>query len=583
MAAVLLSLALFATACGGGASDDGGGSDETGAADTADESAEGDGAADESDVGADDAGGADETADGSDVVTAEDDTSGVQEGGTLRIALQTEAGSLNPTNDAFNAGPALLGLAIFDTLTVVDDDNNWHNNLSESWTPNEDFSSWEVTLRDDIVFSDGIQMNADAVIAGLTASLQDPLVGLVFRPAFGTRPVAEVLERVDDLTVRINLEGPNAQLPFYFSTQIGMIGSPEWLAAAEDNPDLDQTPIGAGPYMISERIQDQRTVLVRNPNYWGEPGNIDTFEFLPTPLGSARTDQLLAGDIDITHDTDAGSILALRDAGDDVQRVEDNSGEEFSLLLNAGSAPFDDIRVREAATLAFPKQQYLDFQVQGAALEADTQYSTETPWHVPGLEQADDDPAAAAPLIAAYCADVPDQCTDGRVNMTFQHDVSAENDDLAILVSDAWTELFNIEVVVVPNDQHIFDVFLGVYDVATWRIPAWPDPDIQSIFLSCDTIGAISINYARNCNDEREALISAQRETTDFDERYDLWSHIQENVRDSFQYILLTHTNWVVATGPNVGGLCDATTVDGVALPCQDRGIYRLPNLFLTN
>ena len=578
LVAAFLALALFATACGGDGSDDGGSASDSGSDDTVEQSNT-DGA--ESD--ASDEGGADDTADGSDVTSADDEVDSVQTGGTLRIALQTEAGSLNPTNDALNAGPQILARAIFDTLTVIDDDNNWHNNLSESWTPNEDFTSWEVTLRDGILFSDGGQLNADAVIATLTASLQDPLVGLVFRSAFGEGPVEETLERVDDLTVRINLDGPNAQLPFYFSTQIGMIGSPDWLAAAEDNPDLDQTPIGAGPYMIEERIQDQRTVLVRNPNYWSEPGLIDTFEFLPTPLGSARTDQLLSGDIDISHDTDAGSILALRDAGDDIQRVEDNSGEEFSLLLNAGSAPFDDIRVREAATLAFPKQQYLDFQVQGAALEADTQFSTETPWHVPGLEQIDDMPELAAPLIEAYCADVPDQCTDGRVNMSFQHDVSAENDDLAILVSDAWTDLFNVEVVVVPNDQHIFDVFLGVYDVATWRIPAWPDPDIQSIFLSCASISAISVNYSRNCNDEREALIQAQRATTDFDERYDLWAQIQENARDSFQYLILTHTNWVVATGLNVGGLCDATTPDGVALPCQDRGVYTLPNLFLTN
>lgn len=575
--AVLLALAVVATACSGEPSGTSAGVDPN-SGDTSEQS----GAEDTSDGTTDADAGADASADGSDAVSAED-VDAVQEGGTVRIALQTEAATLNPTKTALNAAPVLLATAIFDTLTVVDDDSQWHNNLTESWTPNDDFSSWDVVLRDGITFSDGLALDAEAVVNSLTRSVADPTVGLVFRPAFGDRPPEEIFQTIDELTFRVNLIGPNAQLPFFFSTQIGMIGSPAWLAAADDDASLDQLPVGAGAYMISERIQDQRTVLVRNPNYWREPGLIDTFELFPTPLGTARTAQLLGGDVDISHDTDSGSILALREEGDSITRIEDNSGEEFSFVMNAQSPPFNDIRVREAATLAAPKQAYFDFQIQDSALEADSQYSNETPWHVPDLEQIDDMPELAAPLIAAYCADVPDQCTDGRVDMTFQHDVSAENADLAILVSDAWSEFFNVEVVVVPNDELIFSVFLGSYDVSTWRIPAWPDPDIQSIFLSCSTIGAISVNYSRNCSPERDALIDAQRATADFDERYDIWAEIQRDVRDSFQYIFLTHTNWVVAANDNIGGLCDATTPDGVALPCQDRGIYRLTNLFLTN
>ena len=575
--AIFIALAVLATACGGGDGDNDAGASgsDPETADTGDET--------ESDSESNETAGADETADGSDVASRDEETA-VQQGGTMRVALQTEANSLNPTTEPLNAAPVLLANAVFDTLTVVDDENQWHNYLTESWTPNDDFSAWEVTLRDGVLFSDGEQLDADAVVNSLSRAVEHPLVGLVFEPAFGDRDPEEIFQSIDELTFSVNLLGPNAQLPFFFSTQIGMIGSPLWLEAAEDDPELNQFPVGAGPYMISERIQDQRTVLVRNPNYWREPGIIDTFEFFPTPLGTARTDQLLGGDVDISHDTDSGSILALRDEGDDILRIEDNSGEEFSLLMNYSIAPFNDIRVREAATLAFPKQTYLDFQIEGAAQEADSQYSNETPWHVPDLVQVDDMPELAAPLIAAYCADVPEECTDGRVNIRFQHDVSNENADLAILLSDAWSDLFNVEVVVFPNDDHVTQVFIGNYDVATWRIPAWPDPDIQSIFLTCETAqGGITVNYSRNCNAERDALIVAQRRTTDFDERYEIWRQIQENVRDSFQYILLTHTNWVVGANLNVGGLCDATTPDGVALPCQDRGIYRLPNLFFTN
>ena len=202
---------------------------------------------------------------------------------------------------------------------------------------------------------------------------------------------------------------------------------------------------------------------------------------------------------------------------------------------------------------------------------------------MPGLEQADDQPEAAIPLVAAYCADVPDQCTDGRVDIEFQHDISDELTRTATIIGDAWSDLFNLDVQVVPNDQHITEVTLGAYDVATWRFHGFADPDIDGIFFECSTIGALSVNFARNCNAERDALIAEQRATTDFDERYAIWEEIQLNLRDTFQYINIEHTNWVVGSAPNVGGICDATSPDGAVLPCQFSAVFRLPQLFLTN
>lgn len=567
--AVLLAAALVASACTGGGSDgetESAGSDDTTTSETAEPTEQG---------------GADETADGSDAVTAEDETVEVADGGTIRIGLQTEAGSLNPTNTGLNRGPILMATAVFDTLVVVDTEGNWHNNLTESWTPTDDFTSWEVKLQDGLMFSDGEALNSDAVIKTFEAFLADPLLSLPFKPSFDAEAP---IEKVDELSFRINANGPNAYVPFYFAEQLGMIGSPAWLDAADAEPELDQLPIGAGPYMITERVQDQKTVMERNPNYWGAPGILDTIEFYPVVQDATRTDQFLGNDLDITHGTDAESILRLRDEGDAIQRIEDNSGEEFMLLMNAQIAPFDDIRVREAATAAFPKAQYLDFISEGAELGADSLFSSDTAWNVPSLEQADDRPEVAGPLIEAYCADVPAQCTDGKIDIEFQHDgPSAALTRVQELVVDAWSPFFNSTVEVIPNDQHIIQVATGQYNVATWRYHGFSDPDVDTNFLSCATIGALSINWSRNCNEERDVLIAEQRATTDPAVRYEKWQELQENVRDSFQYIIATHTNWTVGASSNVGGLCDATAPDGAEMPCQVRGVVRLPQLFITN
>ena len=572
--AMLLAMAMIAVACGGGSTADDGasGSDDGG-------SEEGS----EAEEPADDGVGVDETADGSDAVAAED-VEEITEGGTLRIGLQTEADSLNPTNTPLNRAPTLIATAVFDTIVVIDEDGQWQNNLSESWTPSEDFSSWEMTLRDGILFSDGESLNADAVIRTAEAFFGDPLTSLVFKPAFDTDVP---FEKVDDLTVRFNASGPNTQLPNFFAEQVGMIGSPAWLDARDADPSLDQMPIGAGPYMIEERTQDQLTVLVRNENYWNPDGAgiLDRIELFTDQEGgdAQRVDGLFAGELDITHNTDAESILRLRDEGDAITRIEDQSGEEFFMLMNAQVPPFDDARVREAATLAFPTAEYDEFITEGTALIANSLFSSDTIWHNADIVQVTDSPELAAPLVESYCADVPDQCTDGRINIEYQHDVSDALSRMQVIVADAWSEFFNIELQVVPNDLHIQEVTLGVYDAATWRYHGFADPDIDSIFLSCSTISALSVNFSRNCNETRDGLFEQQRATTDFDERYELWSQIQQDLVDSFQYIQITHTNWTIGANPNVGGLCDAVAPEGAALPCQNSGVFRLPQLFLTN
>lgn len=574
--ALLAVFAVAAAACGGGST----GSDSNAGSDTDESTSE------ETDSGnsdGDDGGNVDETADGSDVASADDATE-IQQGGTLRIGLQTEADTLNPTNTPLNRAPTLIATAVFDTLVVIDAEGNWQNNQSESWTPNDDFTSWEMKLRDGMTFSDGELFNADAVVATVEAFFADPLTSLVFKPAFDAETP---IEKIDDLTVRFNASSANAQLPFYFAEQLGMIGSPAWLAARDADPSLDQMPIGAGPYMIEERVQDRSTVLVRNENYWNteQAGILDRIELFTDREGNAAqmVSSLLAGDLDLGHVTNADEVLTLRDEGDAITRIEDQSGEEFLMLMNAAVPPFDDIRVREAATASFPQTQYGEFITQGSADQAQTLFSSDNRWHNPDFVQQGDQPEVAAPLIEAYCADVPDQCTDGKVDIEYQHDISDELTRMATLAGDAWSEFFNITLDVLPNDQHIQQVTLGAYDVATWRYHGFSDPDVDSIFLSCNTIQALSINFSRNCNPERDALIAQQRAITDFDERYAIWTEIQQNLLDSYQYIVIEHTNWVIGANPSVGGICDATTPDGVELPCQNSGVVRLPQLFLTN
>jgi len=567
--AVLFAFALIASACGGGSSD----SEDTSPAVDTDEEPE---TEDDDPPEAD--GTADENADGSDLVTEDPDA--IQSGGVLRIGIEADPSALNPTKSAFAAGGVLMGTAIFDTLVAFDENNQWVPNLSESWTSNEDFTSWVMTLRPGVTFSDGAPLDADAVLANLNAQLSDALIGLLLKPAFDED---NPFEKIDDLTVRITPKGSNSAIPTYFTTQLGMMASPLWLEASEEDPGLDQLPIGAGPFVIESRVQDSVTRIERNESWWRTDQEVflDAVEFYPNNQENTRADQLLAGDLEMNHATDADSILRLREE-DGISRIEDDSGEEFFLIFNTETAPFDDLRVRQAATHAFPRAEYTEFIMRGSNSPAETIFADGLDYHVDTIEQATDQPELAEPLISAYCSEVPESCTDGRVDIEYQYNgPSLSLDDIAGVIGSAWAPFFNITTQVVPQDDFILEVVLGQFDVTTFRYHGQIEPEVERAFLSCSTVGAISINFSRYCSAERDVLLDAQRETTDQAERIDLWRQIQEDIDASRQYLLISHINWMVAADESVNGICDAQTADGVKLRCSLNGSWYLPQIWL--
>ncbi len=574
--AVLLAFSLVATACGGGDGDDGAStSSDTSAAD----SDGGDDAGGDEEVAADDT-GADTNADGSDLQTDEDEAaSGPVSGGTLRYGFESDPATLNPAAAPFAAGAELIGGAVFDTIVVWDENEQWVNNMSESWTPNDDFSSWDLKLHEGIRFHDGTPLNADAVIRNLQEQQASALLGLFYGPLFdGDNP----FEKVDDLTVTINANGPNSLLPAYFASQLGMMGSPAWFDAIANDPALEQMPIGAGPFMVQERIQDGVTRVVRNDDWWRTDKEIylDGVEFFPLQQEATRTDQLLVGDLDVVHVTDVSSITTLRDAPD-VNRVE-HSSEEFFLIFNAQKPPFDDLRVRQAATAAFPRALYEDFIQQGVTVPAETLFPPSSEWYDGSIDQGTDNPDAAADLIASYCADVPEMCTDGKVNIEYQNNgPSLVLDEIHTVISDAWAPYFTTTHQVIPQDEHVNEVLFGLFDVATWRYHGFLDPGLEEFFLTCSTISAISINFARNCSPERDALLEQQRQTSDPAERKELWSQIQQDLNEQRQYLIISHNIWLTAANSNVNGLCDADTLDGDKILCGLRGTTRVQDAWL--
>ena len=497
-----------------------------------------------------------------------------QYGGTLRVGAFAEGDGLNPASNAFSTPVYLMAHPIFDPLAYYDTAGNWVPVLAESWTKVGDGTSWQMKVREGVRFHDGTELDADDVIATFQTQLADPLISIAFRPGFHPE---EPIRKVDDYTVEFVGVRPSAHLPNAFTSQLGMILPSEWLARAAADSSLNQMPVGTGPFMVESRIQDEVTVLVRNPDYWAADLidiYLDRIEVYPIPDSAVAAQRLIAGELDLIVVSETGAILTLREAADrGVVTFENHRSDESMLLINTQSAVFSDIRARQALTFATDQELYVELLGEGTAEAADTMFHPDLIWRNPDVKQPTNMPEKAGPLVAEYCADHAENCSDGRINMRFAvPGPSVESDRTVDLMAATWGEFFNLDTSVKPLDEMIIDVALGNYDVALADAFGSVDPDNDMIFMECGSISFISLNFSRHCDLERDELMYEQRAIDDLDRRVEIWHRIQEMNRDAYTTIFLTHTNFTIGARDNVHNICGQIGPTGDELFCNNQG-----------
>lgn len=570
--ALFLAFTLVATACG----DDGGDGDDAQTDDSTPDDG-GDDGGDGGDGDTDTSTSVPQQGEGED--EQREDDAGVT-GGTLTVAVEAPSDGLNPTANNFAASAYTMGYQIYDPLFYVDTDGNWFPFLAETAEPVGDGSTWEITLRQGVTFHDGTPFNADAVAAAFEATLNDPIISLAVVPSY---PETDRYEVVDEYTIRFNLIRPSQHFPVNLTSQLGFIPSPDYLAAAADDPALDQMPIGTGPFKVVEREVGVRTLLERNEDYWQGTDDIylDAIEVLPITDTVIAAERVGRGEIDMLITSNPEAQLTLEDLG--VNITANVLNEEDDIMMNTSKPPFDDIRVRQALTYATDREAYATIIGQGTKPLADSIFHPDTKWHNPDIVQEGNSPELAAPLIVEYCAEVPENCTDNKVNIELQYSGPSVTQTLIMdLLVDSWEDYFNVTRQELLQTDHITEVAFGSYDVVTWRQFGQIEPDNEVVWLSCATAGeGIALNWVRYCDEERDELLYAQRATTDEAERIAIWQEIAQNIHDSYAYIFMTHSRWVIGTNDNVHNVCGSTGPEGQSLVCNASGSVFLHNAWV--
>ena len=206
-------------------------------------------------------------------------------------------------------------------------------------------ASWRISGADDVIWNIRHWLNPDAG-SSMAAALD------FLSP--------EGVEKVDDLTIKLRLDRPNADVLLSFYDYPSMI-APEggWKDFYSGNP---ADAVGTGPFMMEEFTPDERMVLVRNPNYWRKGDDGKALPYVDKVIvtagwdDAARLAALIGGEADLLSPGD-GIIEELEKYPDEINIQSFTTGWITPIVMRVDMAPFDDVRVRTALKLVQDRKQ----------------------------------------------------------------------------------------------------------------------------------------------------------------------------------------------------------------------------------
>jgi peptide/nickel transport system substrate-binding protein len=239
---------------------------------------------------------------------------------------------------------------IYASVTNIDAQGNPTPGLASGWTYNKAGTEVTFHIRPNLTFTDGSPVNAEAIKDAITRAQTQSNSALIE----DLEPVESVSTSGDDVIV--NLKAPDFQIPLVFGERVLMVASPK---AAADPTKLDQDPVGAGPFVVTQLIPGQKVLLKKNPGYWdAQDIHITNVELDAAPDVATVVAGLKTGVYNFA-DLDPSQASAAKGAGLDVFVQPGFNAENISININ--EPPFKgNPTLIDAIRYAINRQQFVD-------------------------------------------------------------------------------------------------------------------------------------------------------------------------------------------------------------------------------
>ena len=186
--------------------------------------------------------------------------------------------------------------------------------LATKWSTT-DPNTWIFKLREDVKFSDGSKMTSRDVVFSILRAKQRTSD---FKEYIST---VSGVEAIDDYTVKVTTSKPNPILLNQLSNIFVM--SRDWseknFAVTAQNWDAGQetfsatNAMGTGPFKITLREPNTKTVFKRNKHWWGDmkDNKVTEIHLLPIKNAATRVAALLSGEVDLVTDAPVQDLARI--------------------------------------------------------------------------------------------------------------------------------------------------------------------------------------------------------------------------------------------------------------------------------
>ena len=224
---------------------------------------------------------------------------------TLRWASQGDALTYDPHSQ--NEGPTTTAnIQVYEPLVYRNVALEKEPGLAVSWSTINP-TTWEFKLRQGVKFHDGADFDSEDVVFSFERAMSETSDYKEYLTA------VESVTAVDSHTVHITTKGPVPIMADQLTSVMMMdkgwaekhgVEKPQDYAAKEETY-AARNANGTGPFMLTLREPDVRTITTRNDSWWGlesNPHNIDEIIYTPISNAATRVAALLSGEVDYVLD-----------------------------------------------------------------------------------------------------------------------------------------------------------------------------------------------------------------------------------------------------------------------------------------
>jgi oligopeptide transport system substrate-binding protein len=455
---------------------------------------------------------------------------------------------------------AYSGLVAFDPrLQLIPD-------LAGDWAISPDGTVYTFHLRPNAKFHNGRTVTSQDVIysweraaapetnSGTVLTYMGDIVG-VKEMHSGAASHISGLKALDDHTLQVTIDAPKPYFLLKLTFPTAFVVDK---ANVTSGPDWYRQPNGTGPYKLIQWTKNKQIVYQANPDFYlGRPGLPYIVFNLFAGDGTALYE---TGDVDITG-------VSLYSVDRFLDPTEPLHSELYTgvglctgyIVFDTTKPPFDDLKVRQAFTMAFDRQKYIDVLMHGHALPALGLYPPGLPGFNVALKGLSYDPTMARQLLAGSKYGGPAGLpvivyTDAGFGSVASPDAAAlaqmwkQNLGVTITIENIEPNFYSDEI-----DSGHHGQLLGYGWCADY-----PDPEnfADALFHS-----GTEQNFGGYSNPELDKLLEAARIEQDVNKRIGMYQQAEQMIVDDAPVLFTVYSLSYVLVKPYVKGYVD-TPID---------------------